>query len=120
LKDKNSITNYLLTYDVKKLSDIDDEAVLWRGTKIRVMLDNEDEDDDYYSTHFFDYMLISAPNDNDHMILVNVTSGNRKEGAVFVNKIEMASKEILMVNKKSLQKALGPYFEHCYLLSRLK
>jgi hypothetical protein len=114
LKNKNSIEDYLLTYEVKKLSDIDDDTELWRGMKIRLMLDEED-----YFTDHFDYMLVQAPNDHDYMILVNITTGNYKEGAVFRNKVERASDQKVIVTKKTLQKALGPDFENCYLLSRI-
>jgi hypothetical protein len=52
------------------------------------------------------------------MILVNITSGDYKEGAVFINKVERASDTKVIVNKKSLQKALSPFFDICYLLYR--
>jgi hypothetical protein len=114
LKHKNLIENYLRTYDVKKLSDLDDDTELWRGMKIRLVLEYED-----YFTDHFDYMLVQAQHDDRCMILVNVTTGNYKEGAVFRNKVETASDQKVIVTKKTLQEALGPDFENCYLLSRL-
>lgn len=113
LKNKIAIHDYLHKYDVKKLSDIDEKTELGRGTKIRIMLENEN-----YGTNYFDYMLVKTPDDHDHMILVNITSGNYKEGAVFVNKVEKTISGVNAVNKKSLKKALGPDFENCYLLNR--
>ena len=98
---------------LKKLSDIDDELELWRGTKIRMMLPEKE-----YETDHFDYMLVQAPNDQGYMILVNITSGDYKEGAVFINKVERASDTKVIVNKKTLQKALGHFFDNCYLLNR--
>ena len=98
---------------LKKLSDIDDNLELWRGTKIRIMLE-----DNYYETDHFDYMLIQAPGDDSHMILVNITDGNYKEGAVFANKVEITGNKKVVVNKNSLQKALGDDFENSYLLYR--
>ena len=117
LKNRVAIDDYLHQYDIKKLSDVKEDEEFWRGTKIRVMLKNDD--DDYYSTQYFDYMLVQTHDDHDHMILVNITSGNYKEGAVFVNKVELEkSIERTVVTKKSLQIGLGQYFEDCYLLTK--
>ena len=117
LKNRVAIDDYLHQYDIKKLSDMKDDAEFWRGNKIRMMLKNDD--DDYYSTRYFDLMLVETHDDHDHMILVNITTGHRKEGNVFVNKVEKAKGiERAVVTLKSLQIALGQYFEDCYLLTR--
>ena len=113
LKNKASINDYLHTYDIRKLSDINDEIVLGRGSKIRMMLEDEQ-----YGTNHFDYMLIQTHDDHGCMSLVNITTGNRKEGAMFVNKVELTGHEKIVITKRSLQKALGQYFEDCYLLAR--
>lgn len=98
---------------LKRLSDIDDKLELWRGTKIRIMLEDKEHEADH-----FDYMLVQAPGDHGYMILVNITDGNYKEGAVIGNKVEVTGNKKVIVNKKSLQKALGDDFENSYLLYR--
>lgn len=117
LKNRDAIDDYLHQYDIKKLSEMKEDAEFWRGTKIRMML--KYDEDDYYSTKYFDLMLVETHDDHDHMILVNITTGHRKEGNVFVNKVEKArGLDRAVVPKKSLQIALGQYFEDCYLLCR--
>lgn len=117
LKNRVAIDDYLHQYDIKKLSDMKDDDEFWRGTKFRIMLKNDE--DDYYSTRYFDFMLVETHDDHDHMILVNITTGHRKEGNVFVNKVEQAKGiERAVVTLMSLQVALGQYFEDCYLLTK--
>lgn len=115
LKDRNAIGSYLRIYDVKKLSEIDEELELWRGTKIRLMLDERD-----YGTDYFDYMMVADPSDNNFFILVNVTIGNYKEGAIYYQRLKIAGDKKAIVNKQSLKKDLGPDFEKFYLIYRFE
>ena len=115
LKDRNAIVSYLRIYDVKKLSEIDEELELWRGTKIRLMLDERD-----YGTDYFDYMMVADPSDNNFFILVNVTIGNYKEGAIYYQRLKIAGDKKAIVNKQSLKKDLGPDFEKFYLIYRFE
>ena len=115
LKDRNAIGGYLRIYDVKKLSEIDEELELWRGTKIRLMLDERD-----YDTDYFDYMMVADPSDHNFFILVNVTIGNYKEGAIYYQKLKIPGDTKAIVNKQSLKKDLGPNFEKFYLIYRFE
>lgn len=113
LKDRNAISNYLRIYDIKKLSEIDENLELWRGTKIRLMLDERD-----YGTDYFDYMMTEDPSDFNFFILVNVTIGNYKEGAIYYQRLKKAGDKKAIVNKQSLKKDLGPDFDKFYLIYR--
>jgi hypothetical protein len=115
LKDRNAIGDYLRIYEIKKLSEIDEELELWRGTKIRLILDERD-----YGTDYFDYMMVADPSDNNFFILVNVTIGNYKEGAVYYQKLKIAGDKKAIVNKQSLKKDLGPDFAKFYLIYRFE
>ncbi|CAD5277135.1 conserved hypothetical protein [Imperialibacter sp. EC-SDR9] len=66
----------------------------------------------------FDYMLVKVPEDKEHMILVNVTEGSHKAGAVFVKKvsIQITSNKIV-VKLEALKEALGESFDYCYLIT---
>lgn len=115
LKDRNAISSYLCIYDVKKLSEIDEGLELWRGTKIRLMLDERD-----YGTDYFDYMMVADPCDNNFFMLVNVTIGNYKEGAIYYQRLKIAGDKKAIVNKQSLKRDLGPDFEKFYLIYRFE
>ena len=96
-----------------KLSEIDKNLQLWRGTKIRMKLDEPYGEDEYW-----DYMLVLLPDDHDHMVLVNVTSNSYKAGAVFREKVKIDhSENSAVVKKEALKKAFGPDFDNCYLIS---
>jgi hypothetical protein len=96
-----------------KLSEIDDNLKLWRGTKIRLVLAEPYGKDEYW-----DYMLVYVPDDSGYMLLVNVTPGSPKAGAVFRSKVKIDhSKEEAVVKKADLKKAFGEDFEDCYLIA---
>ena len=96
-----------------KLSEIDENLKLWRGTKIRLVLDEP-----YQGEEYWDYMIVLVPDDHDCMILVNVTIDSAKEGAVFREKVKIDhSENSSVVKKESLKEALGEYFENGYLIS---
>ena len=98
-----------------KLSDIDKNLELWRGTKIRLMNDGTNL---YPEVEYYDYMLVQVPGDNDYMILVNITIDDYKEGAVFRKKAAIDhSLNKAVVKKAALREALGPDFKNCYLIS---
>ena len=96
-----------------KLSEIDENMKLWRGTKIRLALSEPYGKDEYW-----DYMLVYVADDPGYMLLVNVTPNSPKAGAVFRSKVKIdRSKKEAIVKKGELRKAFGEDFEHCYLIS---
>jgi hypothetical protein len=99
---------------LEKLSDADENLELWRGSKIRLLNNGIDmHSDDKY----FDYMLATAPWDNDCMFLVNITVDSHKQGAAYANKIPVdKSNKKVVASKANLKKALGIDFDHCFLI----
>jgi hypothetical protein len=97
-----------------KLTDIDDNLEIWRGTKIRLVNNGIDmHPDDKY----FDYLLVTMAWDRDFMILVNVTEGSHKLGAAYATKVPVdKSLKKIVVTKGGLQQAFGPNFDHCFLI----
>ena len=95
------------------LKDLDSNYEFWRGTRIRMNHHGDMHPDD----KFFDYMLVTLPDNNRHMILVNVTEGSHKAGAVYVNKIPIDNQSNkIIVRLNSLRMAFGESFKHCYLM----
>ena len=96
-----------------KLSEIDDNQKLWRGTKIRVVLVEPYGKDEYW-----DYMLVYFHDSPDYMLLVNVTADSTKAGAVYRSKVAIdRSKNEAVVKKEALKTALQEDFENSYLIS---
>lgn len=97
-----------------RLSDIDDQLELWRGTKIRLVNNGENL---HPGDKYYDYMLALLPWEKENMILVNITDKNHKAGAVYATKVPIEKGIGKMIVKKSgLKKALGPDFDNCFLL----
>ena len=101
--------------ELTKLSDIADGHELWRGSKIRLVNDGTTmHPDDKY----FDYLLTSLPWERDYMVLVNITENSHKEGAAYATKVPVdRSSNKIIVKKDGLRTALGPDFDHCFLLT---
>ena len=99
---------------LEKLSDVNENLELWRGSKIRLLNNGIDmHPDDKY----FDYLLATAPWEKDHILLVNITEESQKRGAIYANKIAInKSHQKCIATKASLKEALGEDFEHCYLI----
>jgi hypothetical protein len=99
----------------KKLSDLPEEAELWRGSIIRLLNDGKNL---HPADKYFDYILALSPWDKDFMFLVNITADSHKAGAFYAKKLSIDHSENKMTIKKAaLKKALGPDFKNCYLIS---
>lgn len=99
-----------------KLSEIDERAEFWSGTKLRkynVGLNTEDRNEDYY-----DYILAYANWDKESMMLVNITEGlgKNKAGSVYsgVLPIKLETGKAI-VNKASFLHTLED-IENWYIL----
>ncbi|HEX6847700.1 MAG TPA: hypothetical protein VF144_12020, partial [Chitinophagaceae bacterium] len=71
-----------------------------------------------YGTDYFDYMMVADPSDPNFMILVNVTIGNYKEGAIFGKRLRIVGDKKAIVTKQSLKEDLDSVFEKFYLIYR--
>ena len=95
------------------LKDLDSKKEFWRGTRIRLMNHGDMHPDD----KFFDYQLTELPDDKDHMILVNITDGSHKAGAIYNGKVPIATEANRRVTKlQDLKNVLGRDYDHCYLI----
>jgi len=99
---------------LKLLSTVDESMEFWRGTQIRLMNHEDMHPDD----EFFDYLLTSLPDYPDHMILVNITNGSHKAGAVYSSKVSIDKKSNnRIVRLQDLKNAFGRDFAYCHLVA---